>query len=120
MQGGILPGLERGLEGAAVGDEVDIVLESEDAYGEYLNELVTTVNRDSFDGAELEVGVQLKLSTSDGETRLVTIHDISGDDVTIDANHPLAGQRVRYEVKVLAILDATNDEITNRPPQSSN
>lgn len=118
--GSITPGLERGLAGKAVGDEVSIRVEPDDAFGDYDDALVSTVSRDSFDGAELEVGAQVEFATSDGETQVATITAINGDQVTIDANHPLAGQTVRFEVKVLAIRDATADEIATGAPQDSN
>ncbi|MFF9840171.1 peptidylprolyl isomerase [Streptomyces sp. NPDC013740] len=118
--GSAMPGLERGLAGKAVGDEVSIALEAADAFGDHAPQAVSTVSRDSFDGAELEVGAQVEFSTSDGETQVATIKAINGDQVTIDANHPLAGQKVRFEVKVLAVRDATADEIANGAPQDSN
>ena len=91
--GNIIVGLEKALEGKNVGDELSVAIEPEDAYGEYSAELVATLTREMFEGVdELEVGMQFHASAPDGGMQIVTIRDIDGDDVTVDGNHPLAGQ----------------------------
>eukprot|EP01132_Coremiostelium_polycephalum_P018859 gene18858-22458_t len=101
--GNIIPGLEKALEGKEV--------EPEDAYGEYAAELVSTLSRSMFEGVdELEVGMQFHASAPDGQMQIVTIRDLDGDDVTVDGNHPLAGQRLNFQVKIVAIRDASQEE----------
>jgi FKBP-type peptidyl-prolyl cis-trans isomerase SlyD len=111
----IIPGLEKALEGKQAGDELEVAIEPEDAYGEYLAELVSTLNRSLFEGVdELEVGMQFHASAPDGQMQIVTIRDIDGDDVTVDGNHPLAGQRLNFKVKVIDVRDASEEEIAHR------
>lgn len=112
--GNIIPGLEKALEGKEVGNELEVSVEPEDAYGEYAAELVSTLSRSMFEGVdELEVGMQFHASAPDGQMQIVTIRDLDGDDVTVDGNHPLAGQRLNFKVKVVAIRDASQEEIAH-------
>ena len=100
----IIAGLEKALEGKQVGDELEVAVEPEEAYGEYSAELVAVLNRSMFEGVEeLEVGMQFHASGPDGGMQIVTIRDLEGDDVTVDGNHPLAGQRLNFKVKVVEI-----------------
>ncbi|MBD8574840.1 peptidylprolyl isomerase [Pseudomonas syringae] len=112
--GNIIPGLEKALEGKDVGAELNVSIEPEDAYGEYSAELVSTLSRSMFEGVdELEVGMQFHASGPDGSMQIVTIRDLDGDDVTIDGNHPLAGQRLTFQVKVVDIREASEEEIAH-------
>ncbi|GAB2551354.1 FKBP-type peptidyl-prolyl cis-trans isomerase [Nocardia heshunensis] len=113
----IVDGLEKALEGRNAGDEVVVVVEPEDGYGEYLAELVSTVERDAFVGIdELEVGMEFEAEAPDGDSQIVVVRAVDGDEVTIDANHPLAGQRLHFTVKVIDIRDATEDELEHGHP----
>jgi FKBP-type peptidyl-prolyl cis-trans isomerase SlyD len=106
--GNIIPGLEKALEGKEIG------VEPEDAYGEYSAELVSTLSASMFEGVDkLEVGMQFHASGPDGGMQIVTIRDLDGDDVTVDGNHPLAGQRLNFDVKVVAIRDASEEEMAH-------
>lgn len=112
--GNIIPGLEKALEGKQANDELTVAIEPEDAYGEYQAELVSTLSRSMFEGVdELEVGMQFHASAPDGQMQIVTIRDLDGDDVTVDGNHPLAGQRLNFDVKVVTVRDATQEEIAH-------
>lgn len=112
--GNIVAGLEKALLGKPVGEELDVVVEPEDAYGEYSAELVTTLNRSMFEGVdELEVGMQFHASGPDGDMQIVTIRELEGDDVIVDGNHPLAGQRLHFKIKVVAVRDASEEEVTH-------
>ena len=112
--GNIIIGLERALEGKQAGDELNVAIEPEDAYGEYSAELVATLDRAMFEGVDqLEVGMQFHASGPDGSMQIVTIRDIDGDDVTVDGNHPLAGQRLNFQVKVVKVRDASDEEIAH-------
>ena len=62
---------------------------------------------------ELEVGMQFHASAPDGQMQIVTIRDLDGDDVTVDGNHPLAGQRLNFKVKVVAVRDASQEEVAH-------
>ena len=112
--GNIIPGLEKALEGKAVGEELTVTVEPEDAYGEYSAELVSTLSASMFEGVDqLEVGMQFHASAPDGQMQIVTIRDLDGDDVTVDGNHPLAGQRLTFKVKVVAVRDASEEEVAH-------
>ena len=112
--GNIIPGLEKALEGKAVGEELTVTVEPEDAYGEYSAELVSTLSASMFEGVDqLEVGMQFHASSPDGQMQIVTIRDLDGDDVTVDGNHPLAGQRLTFKVKVVAVRDASEEEVAH-------
>ncbi|WPP00702.1 peptidylprolyl isomerase [Pseudomonas sp. HR96] len=112
--GNIIPGLEKALEGKQPGDELTVTVEPEDAYGEYSAELVSTLSRSMFEGVdELEVGMQFHASAPDGQMQIVTIRDLDGDDVTVDGNHPLAGQKLTFQVKIVDVRDASQEEIAH-------
>lgn len=112
--GNIIAGLEKALEGKQGGDHVQATIEPEEAYGEYSPELVATLNRSMFEGVdELEVGMQFHASGPDGGMQIVTIRDLEGDDVIVDGNHPLAGQRLNFDVKIVDVRDASEEEIAH-------
>ncbi|WP_437881457.1 FKBP-type peptidyl-prolyl cis-trans isomerase [Pseudomonas sp. LRF_L74] len=112
--GNIIVGLEKALEGKQAGDELDVSIEPVDAYGEYSAELVATLNRSMFEGVdELAVGMQFHASGPDGSMQIVTIRDIDGDDVIVDGNHPLAGQRLNFKVKVVDVREAQPEELAH-------
>lgn len=113
--GSLLPALEKALEGRAAGDEVTAVFEPKDAYGVFLPELLTTLHRSAFEGSEqVTVGARWLARISADEVKLVTVRGIDGDNITVDTNHPLAGNRPHFAVKVLAVRDATDDETAGR------
>src|SRR5690606_19788200 len=102
------------LLGKQAGDQVKVSIEPEEAYGEYSAELVANLNRSMFEGVEqLEVGMQFHASGPDGGMQIVTIRDIDGDDVTVDGNHPLAGQRLSFDVEIVSVRDATEEELAH-------
>jgi FKBP-type peptidyl-prolyl cis-trans isomerase SlyD len=109
---GELPdGLEDALEGKSAGEQVHIILAPEDAYGEWDEELVQPVGREQFEGIDdLEVGMSFEAETDDGP-RVVRIVGFDGDEVMIDANERYAGRTVRFDVTVLDVRDATEEEL---------
>ena len=112
--GNLIVGLEKALEGKQAGDELEVTVEPEEAYGEYNVELVAVLNRAMFEGVDqLEVGMQFHASSPEGGMQIVTIRDIEGDDVTVDGNHPMAGQRLNFKVKVVNVRDAQPEEIAH-------
>ena len=112
--GDLIPGLENALEGKSAGDEFRVSLQPDQAYGEHDEELVQIVPLGNFDGVDsLQVGMQFHASSGDDDEdeMLVTVVDIEGDQVTVDGNHPLAGQTLNFEVKVVEVRDATAEEL---------
>jgi FKBP-type peptidyl-prolyl cis-trans isomerase SlyD len=114
---GIIPGLESELAGKKVGDKFAVTIQPEDAYGESRPELINAVARSQFPAdLDLQPGMQFEGQTQSGETKLITIRSIEGETVTVDANHPLAGQVLHFDVSVEDIREASDDEIAAGHP----
>jgi FKBP-type peptidyl-prolyl cis-trans isomerase SlyD len=112
-RGNLIPGLEQALAGKGPGDTFDITLRPEDAYGEHDSGLVQRINRDEFPpDAGIAVGSEFQVEDEKGLS-LVTITEIDEDDVTIDGNHPLAGETISFKVQVVEIREATDEELTH-------
>ncbi|MSP28068.1 MAG: peptidylprolyl isomerase [Methylococcales bacterium] len=110
-EGNIISGLEQALNGKVVGDKFKVRLDAEDAYGELVEDRVQVIPRSMFEGIdELEVGMQFQADVSEGPGA-VTIIKIDGDNVTIDGNHPLAGQALTFDVEVVDVRAATEEEL---------
>lgn len=109
---GIIPGLENELKGKAVGSEFDVTISPEEAYGERIDEMVQVAPKSAFPAdAELTVGMQFTSQTPDGQQIMVTITDISDDQITIDGNHPLAGLTLHFTGKIENIREASAEEL---------
>jgi FKBP-type peptidyl-prolyl cis-trans isomerase SlyD len=113
----IVPGLERELAGKKIGDRFTITLEPEDAYGEYDDEDLDEIDRDEFPD-EIEVGMEMLLEDDDGNLYEATVKEISDDMVVLDFNPPLAGKTVTYEVEVVAMRPADEEELAHGHPHS--
>ena len=111
--GNIISGLDRAVLGKVVGDKFNVRIPAEDAYGEIEEDMVDVISREMFEGVDnLEVGMQFNADVSSG-AGIVTIVAIEGDDVTIDGNHPLAGQALTIEVEVVDVRLATKEELSH-------
>lgn len=109
--GGLIPGLEKALEGKAAEDELQVSIPPEEAYGEFNEDLVQKVSKAAFEGAEkVEAGMQFQAQGNNGEVQRIMVVEVEGDDVTIDANHPLAGQTLHFSVQVREVREATEEE----------
>ncbi len=109
----LIPGLERELEGKAAGAAFKATVAPADAYGEYMDELVVEVDRSQFPSdVTIEEGMQFEAGGPDG-SRVVTVTAINDAKVTVDANHPLAGETLHFDVKVVSVRAATDDEKQN-------
>ncbi len=107
----IVPGLEKALEGKKKGDELEVKLTPDEAYGQRRDELMSTVNKAELDQIpNLEEGMQLQAQTPQG-VQIFTIAEIKGDEVTLDGNHPLAGEELNFKVKVMDVRKATQEEL---------
>jgi FKBP-type peptidyl-prolyl cis-trans isomerase SlyD len=110
-QGNIIPGLEKALEGRQAGDRLSVAVEAAEGYGERDDRLVQQVPRRQFGGANVQPGMQFHAQTSQGQARVVTVTRIVGDMVTVDGNHPLAGEKLHFEVEVTGVRDASTEEL---------
>ncbi len=110
--GNIVPGLERALDGKTSGDTLDVALEPKDAYGDVNPDLVQQVPRSAFDTkTDIEPGMQFQAQNQQGEVRLITVTEVGEGVVTVDGNHPLAGQVLHFAVSIEAVRAATDVEI---------
>ncbi len=112
-RGHLIPGLERELQGKSAGDKLSVKIAPADGYGEYDKALVEQVPRRALKGiSNIKVGTQLRGETKQGP-RTMTVTRIVGDMVTLDANHPLAGKQLNFEVEITSVRDATEEELTH-------
>ncbi len=102
--GEIIPGFDQALVGMQVGETKEIVVEPEHGYGERVAELVQTISRDQFNigGVEPEVGMSIEMRTPQGDIPLL-ITDLTDTTVTLDANHPLAGEQLHFSLRLVEI-----------------
>ncbi|MGJ8691942.1 MAG: FKBP-type peptidyl-prolyl cis-trans isomerase [Thalassotalea sp.] len=111
--GYLIPGLESALKGHQAGDKFEAQVPADDAYGQRNDSFVQQVPKEMFgDLEELEVGTQFRAETDHGEQTVIIV-DISEDAVTVDGNHPLSGLDLVFDVEVLEVRDATEDELAH-------
>ncbi|WDE12803.1 FKBP-type peptidyl-prolyl cis-trans isomerase [Thalassomonas haliotis] len=111
--GYLIPGLEDALLDHQVGDKFEVSVNADQAYGERNDNFVQNVPKAMFEGIEdLDVGTQLRATTDDGEQTVIVI-DISDDEITVDGNHPLAGIDLNFDVEILEVRDATEEELSH-------
>jgi peptidylprolyl isomerase len=104
-EGDVIHGLEQGIIGMQVGDKKTLTISPEEAFGLPREELMVDLNKDEFpDGIKLAVGVHLNIQASDGQTFKVKVVDIKEDTITLDANHPLAGVTLIFDVELIEIV----------------
>jgi FKBP-type peptidyl-prolyl cis-trans isomerase SlyD len=112
-QGNIIPGLEEALAGRRAGDKLQVAVPAAKAYGERDSQLIQQVPKRSFQGAsEIRAGMRFHAQT-DGGPRAVTVVQVQGDMVTVDGNHPLAGQDLHFDVEVEGVRAASDEELTH-------
>ena len=108
----IIPGLEHALQGKSAGDELSVAIKPEQGYGERNEDMTQVVPRNMFDtDEEIKVGMQFHAESPDGQPLSVTVVNVSDSEVTIDGNHPLAGVNLNFDVKILEIREATEEEL---------
>ena len=112
--GNLIPGLEKALKGKVAGDSVQVRLEPAEGYGEIMQELIEIVDKSAFQGVEsVEAGMAFEAQTPDGTVQHVVIKKVEGNDVTVDANHPLAGVALNFDVDIIGVREATEEEIAH-------
>ena len=108
----ILPGLEAALEGRSMGDQFTANINPGQAFGERNEDLVSEISHSYFpDEQVLEIGMQFRAKSESGEELTVTVTKIGDETVTVDGNHPLAGERLCFDVNIVEVRDATPEEI---------
>lgn len=108
--------IERSLEGARVGDVVEVFLPPQEGFGWRRPELTFTDDIENVPPEHRRLGSEVLFENERGEQLLFRVTRIENSKLTVDANHPLAGQTVRFAVKVVAVRPATPDEVVNGVP----
>jgi FKBP-type peptidyl-prolyl cis-trans isomerase 2 len=105
--GQVIPGFEKAVVGMGVGDSKTVEIAAEDAYGSYRDELVVEIDKERIpEDLTVEVGQQLVLRQAEGPPIRVKVADMTEKSVTLDANHPLAGQNLTFEVQLIEIVSS--------------
>jgi len=108
----IIPGLENALAGKTSGDSLSVTVQPEEGYGVRDEALLQVISRDMFGpDQDIEPGMQFHAQSPQGETMVITVTQVEGDNITVDGNHPLAGTKLNFTVSVVDIRDATQEEI---------
>jgi FKBP-type peptidyl-prolyl cis-trans isomerase SlyD len=107
--GNLIIGMEEGLEGKTPGDKFSLKITPEKGYGELDPSMVQKVPKTAFGTQEVKPG--MKFSTNQGG--VVTVTEVGNDDVTVDANHPLAGVELNFDVEVMEVRNATDEELSH-------
>ena len=111
-RGGLIPGLERELDGRAKGDQFDAVIQPEDAYGHPHPDLIQDVPLEALAQIDnLRVGMQLQSQGQDGQVQVLVVDAISDETATLNANHALAGEVLHFAVSVEEVREATEEEL---------
>lgn len=115
----IIPGLERELAGLKVGDQRDVRVAPADGYGEYdPTEVEEIPTKELPKGVNLKVGMVVAIPDEDGNLNEAMVREITASHVTLDFNHPLAGQPLFFSVEVVGLREATAEELENGHPDS--
>lgn len=109
--GQIVPGLEELVAGLVQGDKRRADVSAEDAFGEIDEEARFEISRDELEGEEVRVGDELEAEGPDGDVLTLRVLEIRPETLLVDANHPLAGRTLTFDVEVLDVRDATDEEI---------
>lgn len=109
----IIPGLESALDGKTTGEELSVRIPPEGAYGIREDTKIQDVPREMFGDSEVQVGAQYHAAGPNGENLVVTVVAADDESVTVDGNHPLAGVHLNFDVKVIEIRDASEEELSH-------
>lgn len=109
--GYLIKGLEDALENKTKGEKFNVTISPENAYGFYDETLITSIPKERFDfDGQLEVGMPFQMFTANGPS-IVTIKELKDNQVIVDANHQLAGKTLTFDIEIIDVLDATEEEL---------
>lgn len=104
-EGQVIPGFEEPIVGMNPGDSKTVNIPAERAYGPHRDEMVVVVGREHFpEDIKPEIGDQLQMRHASGQPVVVTVTEIDGESVTLDANHPLAGKDLTFDIDLVEIV----------------
>ena len=103
--GQIIPGFEKAVQGMSTGDSTEVKIQSDQAYGEPREDLIIDVPKSDLpEDIEPQIGMQLQVNQPDGNPIPVRITDVGDEQIKLDANHPLAGQDLTFEIELVEIV----------------
>ncbi len=112
--GMMIPGFEKALEGAAEGQTLSFTVSPAEGYGESNDDFIIEVPRTAFpEDEEVQVGWQVTGTTPDGQMQAFRVLAVSDETIKLDANHPLAGKNLNFEVEIVGLRDATEQELAH-------
>jgi FKBP-type peptidyl-prolyl cis-trans isomerase SlyD len=112
--GTIIPGLEKALVGKVKGDSLQVRIEPPEGYGEVIPSLIQTVEKAAFKDVEsIKAGMAFEAKAADGTVHRIKVKEVKGDEVTIDANHPLAGVPLNFDINIVGVREATKEELSH-------
>ncbi len=110
----IIPGLERALTGKKAGDKVQVTVQPEDGYGILDSALVQTLPHDAFEDIDdVQPGMTFQAKGADGQEQLITVQAVNEQGITVDGNHPMAGQVLHFDVLIEGVRKATPEEMSH-------
>lgn len=109
--GQIIPGLESAIKAMKPGDKQTVTVKAAEAYGEVEPEMIVEVPKEKLPKKDVAVGDQFHADAGDGHAQVVTVTKVTDSHVTIDGNHPLAGQDLTFEVEIDSVRDASKEEM---------
>ena len=110
----IVPGLEKELKGKSAGDTLKVEVHPDEGYGQVDPKLIQKAPRSAFDGSpEIKPGMQFQAQGPGGEVQMITVKEITDDEITIDGNHPLAGQVLHFDVSIEEVREASKEELSH-------
>ncbi len=108
----IIPGLETALTGKTAGEELNVKVSPDDGYGVRSEEHMQEVPKEMFESdADIQVGMQFHAQGPDGQALMVTVAEIKDEAIVVDGNHPLAGMELNFDVKIIEVREASDEEM---------
>lgn len=110
----LIPGLEKQLDGKVKGDKLTATVPPEEGYGPVMPQLIQNLPKSTFQGVEnIEIGMEFEASNENEEKMIVRVDAIEGDEVTINGNHPLAGKTLNFDVNIVDVREASEEELSH-------
>jgi len=110
----LIPGLEKQLDGKTIGDQITASVPPEEGYGPVMPQLIQNLPKSTFQGVdEIKVGMEFEASNENSEKMIVRVEAIEGEEVTINGNHPLAGKTLNFDVNIVDVREASEEELSH-------
>ena len=108
--GAIIPGLEKDLAGKSAGDEFSVEVKPEEGYGEVNPSLFAVLKREAFTGIDdIKPGMQFQAQDENGNTQIIIVTSVEEEEITVDRNHPLAGETLYFDINIVSVKAKSDD-----------